>query len=282
MIDRPSGRTIDEVRRFWSTNPLFVGEGSRVPGTREWFEEHERIYLHDCLTGEPSAIFSRDLSRDARILDVGCGPGFWVRFFLRRGFTSVSACDLTQAAVDLTNRSLELFRLKADVRVGNAEELPYGAGTFEHINCQGVIHHTPSPRRAVEEFSRVLTPDGTVCLSVYYRNWLLRRPWALRMLAGPFGRFVGLRGRGRESLLSSGDPDEIVRGYDGHDNPIGRAYTEDELRRLLDGLFAIEQVERWYIPARALPIRLPLTLHRWLSRRFGLMIILRARKLPVR
>ena len=31
-----------------------------------------------------------------------------------------AACDLTQAAVDLTNRSLELFGLAATVEVGDA------------------------------------------------------------------------------------------------------------------------------------------------------------------
>ena len=77
VIDRSSGKTIDDVRRFWSANPLFVGEGSHAPGTREWFEEHERIYLNDCLAGEPPAVFSDGLSYDARILDVGCGPGFF-------------------------------------------------------------------------------------------------------------------------------------------------------------------------------------------------------------
>jgi SAM-dependent methyltransferase len=276
------GKTIDDVRRFWNENPLFVGEGSSAPGTREWFEEHERIYLDDCLAGEPAAIFSDGLPPDARILDVGCGPGFWVRFFARRGFTSVAACDLTQAAVDLTNRSLDLFRLRATVGLGNAEELPYGNAAFEHVNSQGVIHHTPEPRRAIEEFARVLTPGGTVCLSVYYRNWLLRSPWALRMLSGRFGRLVGLQGRGRESMLSSGDADEIVREYDGRENPIGRAYTEAELRQLFDGLFAVEDVQRWYIPTRALPMRLPVFMHRWLARHFGLMIAIRARKLPAR
>src|SRR5205085_8113962 len=133
--------------------------------------------------GQASSIFTDGLRPDARLLDVGCGPGLWVRFFARRGFTNISACDLTQAAVDLTKRSLELFGLKARVEVGNAEALPYGDGTFEHVNCQGVIHHTPDPRKAVEEFARVLVPGGTVCLSVYYRTLILQRPWLLRIVA---------------------------------------------------------------------------------------------------
>ena len=278
MTDTPStSKTIDDVRRFWTDCPLFTGESSRVPGTREWFEEHEAVYLHDCFVGRPPEIFTDDLSLSARLLDVGCGPGFWVRFFARRGFTRVYGCDLTEVAVELTNRSLGLFGLTATVQIGNAERLPYADGSFDHINCQGVIHHTPAPEDAIREFARVLAPAGTVCLSVYHRNALLRRPWAVRLFARLFGGIVGLQGRARESLLASGDAEEIVRMYDGRDNPIGRAYTSDELRRMLEPLFVVERVEHFYFPARALPVSLPRRLHRWLSRRFGLLVIMRAR-----
>jgi len=284
VTDRPSakttGATIDDVRRFWSASPLFVGEASETPGTREWFIEHERVYREDGLAGEAPAIFTDDVSPSARVLDAGCGPGFWVRFFASRGFARVTGCDLTQAAVDLTRRSLELFGLSADVDVGNVENLPYPDAAFDHVNCQGVIHHTPTARKAVEEIARVLAPGGTVCLSVYYRNWLLRRRWLLRIVVGLAGRFVRLRGRGRDAMLASGDADEIVRTYDGSLNPIGRAYTERALRHLVSGVFAVQRVERFYFPSRALPIRVPAPLHRWLARRCGLMIILRGRKFP--
>ena len=278
MTDHATGKTIDDVRRFWSTSPLFVGEGSGPPGSREWFEQHESVYMRDCLAGEPSAIFTAGLARDARILDVGCGPGFWVRFFARRGFTRVTGCDLTEAAVDLTRVSLELFGLAATVEVGDAEALPYADQTFDHVNCQGVVHHTPAPRRAVEEFARVLRPGGTICLSVYRRAWLLRHPRALRIVARLAAAVIGLEGRGRDAMLASGDAEEIVRMYDGRENPIGRAYTEGELQTLVGGAFDVECVERMYFPGRALPVRPPAALHPWLGKRFGMMVVVRARK----
>lgn len=270
-------KTIEHVRRFWTENPLFTGEGAAQPGSRAWFEEHEAVYLRDCFAGRPPSVFTDGVAPEARVLDVGCGPGFWVRYFARRRF-SISACDLTQSAVDLTKKSLTLFDLKADVEVGNAESLPYADAAFDHVNCQGVIHHTPAPQNAVKEFARVLKPGGTACVSVYHRNMLLRQPWLLRLVSRIFGPFVGLEGRGRESLLSSGDAGEIVRMYDGRENPIGHAYTEAEFRRLLGESFAIEHVEWFYFPARALPLRIPQSMHRWLSRHFGLMIIAVGRK----
>ncbi len=272
--------TIEQVRDFWDQNPLFQGEGSHAPGTRDWFLEHERIWLRDVMAGrEPGPIFTAGLKPSDRILDVGCGPGLWVRYFLRQGFQEVSACDLTPRAVELTRRSLELFGLKARVQVGNAQELPYPDQSFDHLNCQGVIHHTPDPGRCLAEFQRVLKPGGTLCLSVYYRNFLLRHPSLLRLAAAAAGQVVRLPGRGREALLASGEPDEIVRMYDGRDNPLGRAFTRSEMARLMAGRFHILETGRMFFPARALPFPIPPGLHHLLHRRLGLMIIFRARRL---
>jgi SAM-dependent methyltransferase len=271
-------KSIAEVAEFWNRHPLFSGEARYSIGTPEWFREHETVYINDCFAGsEPDAIFSSGVAAAASVLDVGCGPGFWVRYFARRGF-DVHGCDISDRAVELTKRSLEIFALKAQVRLGNAEALPYADASFDHVNCQGVIHHTPRPEEAIREFHRVLRPRGTACFSVYHRNFLLRSPRALRLFAKLFGGLVKLRGRGRERLLASGEADEIVRMYDGADNPIGRAYTEEDLRRMTDGLFEVRDVGLFFFPARALPCRIPRVLHRWLHRRFGLMIIVRAER----
>lgn len=275
-------KTLDDVRRFWNEQPLFVGESEFLPGSKEWFQEHEDVYINDCFARHsPDPIFTNGVSTDARILDVGCGPGFWVRYFLRMGYNNVSACDLTSRAVDLARKSLALFGLKEDIeiKIGNAEALPYDDRSFDHINCQGVIHHTPDTGQTIKEFYRVLREGGTTCFSVYHKNILLRNPRALRLFTLFFSKFIKLKGRGRESLLDSGVADEIVRMYDGKENPIGKSFTLEELRYMLRGLFEIKEVGFFYFPARALPFRIPRTIHRWLHRNFGLMIIIRATRM---
>jgi SAM-dependent methyltransferase len=269
--------TIDEVRRFWTENPLFAGEGRHVVGSREWFLEHERVYMSDVFAGAVPPIFSRDVGADTRLLDAGCGPGIWVRHFLRRGVRHVWACDLTTTAVELTKRSLQLFGLDASVEIANIEELPFDSGAFDHVNCQGVVHHTPNPQRAIDEFRRVLRAGGTLCFSVYHRNMLLRNRFLLRVLRPLLAPLVSLKGRGRGTLLSAADPDEIVRLYDGAENPLGRSYSIDQLRALLRGRFDIEEVGFFYFPARVLPVRLPRRLHAWLGTHVGLMVVLRCR-----
>ena len=213
------------------------------------------------------------------ILDVGCGPGFWVRNYARRGFTNIHACDLTERAVDITKTSLEQFGLKAIVRIGNAEDLPYEDESFDYLNCQGVIHHTPNTRKCINEFFRVLKDNGHLVFSVYYRNVFLRNQLLLKVLSLILSKSLGLKGRGREILLSSGNQDEIVRIYDGMDNPIGKSFTKREVLGMAqDGGFRVLESARLYFPKRALPFPLPQLLHRFLHSHFGLMIALACQK----
>jgi hypothetical protein len=54
-------------------------------------------------------------------------------------------------------------------------------------------------------------------------------------------RGAGLKGRGRERIFLERDPDEIVRLYDGADNPIGKSFTKHQFRMLLEPWFEIEE-----------------------------------------
>lgn len=274
--------SIEQVRNFWEKNPLFTGEGRSRVGSLEWFEEWEKIYIDDCLAGKsPEKIYTEGLSPDKKIIDVGCGPGFWVRYFLKLGFNNLSACDLTEQAISLTKKSLSLYGLdkySVDIKIGNAEDLPYENESVDHVNCQGVIHHTPNTEKCIEEFYRVLKPGGSLCFSVYYNFFLLRKPFLLKIVCLLLARFIGLSGRGRKSILSSGNPQEIVRTYDGNDNPIGKAFTLKEIENMLSGLFRIVKIRRTFFPARALPFKIPKRMHFWLHNKHGLLIVLRAVK----
>jgi len=271
-------KTINDVKQFWDAYPLFSGEHQGVAGTLEFFEHHEKVIINDIMGGCPDDNFSKYLKRDGSILDIGCGPGFWVRQFCRQGL-DVYACDLSTTAVELTEKSLELYNLKADVREGNAEELPYGDESFDYINCQGVIHHTPNTEKCISEFYRVLKPGGLVCFSVYYRNFILRHKLMIKIISKLFGNFIILRGRGRQDLLRQIDAHEIVRLYDGNDNPIGKSYTFDEIKSLIKSNNLI-LMKKWhsYFPVRALSFNVPKPLHRFLNYYFGFMIVFLARK----
>jgi 2-polyprenyl-3-methyl-5-hydroxy-6-metoxy-1,4-benzoquinol methylase len=272
--------TKDEVRAFWQQNPLMVGELELDPFSRAFFEAHERIYREEMFpgTGFPDSFFP--IPAGSRVLDVGCGPGIWTRELARRGYR-VSAIDLTAAAVEMTRRSLDLFGLKAEVQQADAENLPFPDGSFDAVVSHGVIHHTPDTERCVAEIARVLHPGGIAVVSVYYRNVVLRSPTLTKLAGVVLGGIVSLPGRGRSNFLRSGDPDEIVRLYDGSGNPLGKAYTNPEFKRMFTnaGLEVLQQ-RRFYFPSRAFgPARAAVrAIQPALAKYAGLMTAVFARK----
>jgi 2-polyprenyl-3-methyl-5-hydroxy-6-metoxy-1,4-benzoquinol methylase len=272
--------TKDDVKAFWESEPLFTGEVPHDPYSREFLLAHEQVYRSDVFAGRgfPDEFFP--FTPGARVLDVGCGPGIWTRELARRGYRT-SAIDLTSAAVALAKNSLELLGMEADIQEGDAENLPFADGSFDGVVSHGVIHHTPDTARCVREMARILRPGGKAVVSVYYRNRVLRSKLLTRLAALVFSGWVALPGRDRHDLLASGDANEIIRHYDGARNPLGKAFTEAELREMFEqsGL-RIVALRRYYFPRRAFGAlgSLMAPMHAALAKRFGLMIALIAEK----
>lgn len=268
--------SLDEVRSFWEKNPLWTGESTEVPGSISFYEEHRKIYIDDCFGGAFDLRFlpvARPKGQGMRILDLGCGIGFWVGEFAMRGLHHLHAADLTEQALALTLKRLEAYGLTAELSQQNAEKLKFADGAFDHVNCQGVIHHTPDTAAAVAEIARVLKPGGSASISVYYRNPILKLWPYLRWLGWPLAKLGGgLKGRGREKIFLERDVDEIVRLYDGSANPLGKSYTRSQFLGMLEKHFVVKETYLHFFPARALPFRLPAVLHRWLDRQLGFMI----------
>jgi 2-polyprenyl-3-methyl-5-hydroxy-6-metoxy-1,4-benzoquinol methylase len=274
--------SIDSVRNFWEENPLWVGETEFEEGTLEFFLEHRDVYYKDCFAGSFDMRFlppPRQAGQLMKILDLGCGIGFWTTEFGMRGYSNLHAADLTKKALEITAIRLKLFNLKAELSEQNAEKTNFDDQTFDHVNCQGVIHHTPNTEATLKEIARILKPGGTASISVYYRNiflrsWKFLRPlgWLISLLGAK------LKGRGRENIFKQGNVDEIVRLYDGLENPIGKSYSRKSFTKMLSPCFDIEETYLHFFPARSLPFKIPQFIHEFLDKRLGFMIYATLRK----
>jgi len=75
-------------------------------------------------------------SRDARILDVGCGPGFLLRYFSQRGYTRLSGVDLSPEQISAARQYC------SDVTLGNAiDYLQRHPAGFDLILAIDIIEH---------------------------------------------------------------------------------------------------------------------------------------------
>lgn len=268
-------KSIEQVKDFWENNPLFSGESKFSPGTKEFFEDHKQVYYDDVFAGNfPEELVIPNLKEGDKALDLGCGVGFWVIEIKSRNVESeMYGADLTQNALDITKKRLDIYNLTADLSLQNAENLNFDNDFFNHVNCQGVIHHTPNTQKAMDEIARVLKSGGSAYMSVYYKNFFVRS-WKYIY---PIGKLLtklgaGFKGRGRESIFAEKDTDSITRLYDGSDNPIGKAYSKQEVREMVDKYFVIDKMFLNFFPARTLPFPVPKFLHSFLSKYFGFMI----------
>lgn len=273
---------LDQVKTFWNENPLWTGESNQDPGSIEFYEEHRSVYISDCFAGAFDIRFyppPRPNGQALQVLDLGCGIGFWTAELGMRGISGLHSADLTENALRLTQQRLDCYGLEASLTLQNAESMTFPDAYFDHVNCQGVIHHTPDTEATIAEIARVMRPGGTASISVYYRNFFLRLwpyiRWVGILLAGLGG---GLKGRGRENIFLESNPDEIVRLYDGLENPIGKSYTRRQFFEMLSEHFHVDETFLHFFPARSLPFRLPKRLHKWLDQRLGFMIYASVRK----
>ena len=86
----------------------------------------------------------------------------------------VTGVDLSETAIDLARKNFHLHGVTAhDLRVANAEALPYPDDSFDVVYGHGVIQYTADPTRLIRECHRVLRPGGEAIFMVYNRrSWL--------------------------------------------------------------------------------------------------------------
>jgi 2-polyprenyl-3-methyl-5-hydroxy-6-metoxy-1,4-benzoquinol methylase len=162
--------SIREVRQFWEDNPLWTGESKFPIGSKKFFLEHRKVIIADCFAGELDERIFPDEAHMDKVLDLGCGPGFWTVELSLKGAKRIVAADLTENALRLAKKRCEHFGIDAEFILQNAEAMDFRDASFSHVNCQGVIQHTPNTDRCIFEIARVLEPGGTANISVYHKN----------------------------------------------------------------------------------------------------------------
>ncbi len=211
--DETKGR----VQDFWEGEPCGSVHADAPEGTREYFDQVEQ--RRNELEPFIPRFAEFESSRGKRLLEIGVGLGTDFIRFARAG-AQVTGVDLTEHAVELVRRRLALEGLEGEVRVADAEALPFDDASFDRVYSWGVLHHTPGPEQAVREALRVLRPGGDLCVMLYSRHsWVAYKLWAR------FALLEGRLGRSLADVISAHMESEGTRGF-----------TNDELREMFPGL----------------------------------------------
>ena len=145
------------MRDFWEEEPCGSEHAGAPEGSPEFFAEVEQTRAE--LDPYIARFADFEGAKGKRFLEIGVGLGTDFIRFVRAG-ASATGVDLTEHAVQLVRRRLELEGLQGEVVVADAETLPFEDGSFDRVYSWGVLHHTPDTGRAVREAIRVTKPGG--------------------------------------------------------------------------------------------------------------------------
>jgi 2-polyprenyl-3-methyl-5-hydroxy-6-metoxy-1,4-benzoquinol methylase len=162
--------TVDVVKDYWNRRPCNIRHSSEPIGTKRYFDQVEaRKYMVEPHIPE-FAEFEK--WKDKRVLEVGCGIGTDSINFARAG-AHLTAVELSEASLEVCKQRFEVFSLKADFHIANAEELrkalPKNVEKFDLVYSFGVIHHTPNPMRVFDEIAHLIKPGGELRVMLYSR-----------------------------------------------------------------------------------------------------------------
>jgi 2-polyprenyl-3-methyl-5-hydroxy-6-metoxy-1,4-benzoquinol methylase len=112
-----------------------------------------------------------------RLLEIGCGAGFFLKSAERKGW-SVVGIELSEEASRFARD-----RLALDIRWERAETLNVQAATFDAVVMFDTVEHLFDPRAVVRSVARALVPGGQLLISTpnfrAFSRQLLGSSWAV-------------------------------------------------------------------------------------------------------
>ncbi len=133
------------------------------------------------------------LKNGERILDVGCGDGFYLYLLSNLNQNLILfGVDKDKKALNSAKRNLDTEKIKL-INVDLMEKLPFSDNFFDRIIMSEVMEHLPDDLKCMRDIKRVLKKDGKIYISVPHINypffwdpvnWILQRIFKTHIKSG--------------------------------------------------------------------------------------------------
>jgi len=142
-----------------------------------------RIRLHVEFSTNPYGWFrwvfdQYELPSQARILELGCGPGdLWLDNIDRipEGW-EISLSDFSQGMLDQAWEKLVYQSHPFNFETFDAQSIPYEADHFDIVIANHFLYHVPDRPKAISEIRRVLKPGGRLYMTTIGINHMKELP----------------------------------------------------------------------------------------------------------
>jgi ubiquinone/menaquinone biosynthesis C-methylase UbiE len=103
-------------------------------------------------------------NQKGKLLDVGCGTGN-ILCKLINGKRELFGIDLSENMVSECSKRMAH---NAEIKVADAEHIPYEDNFFDVLICNASFHHYPHPEEVLKEMKRILKKGGQLLIGEGY------------------------------------------------------------------------------------------------------------------
>jgi SAM-dependent methyltransferase len=158
-VSPPPSKTA--VADFWNGEPC----GTRYLGEKSEFEAHSRARYQ--LEPHIFNFAGFESARGLPVLEIGVGIGADYVQWLKAGAIATGV-DLSPVSLERAQRRCKLAGVVPDLRLADAESLPFTSNTFDVVYSYGVMHHSSDTAKCLNEGWRVLKPGGEARIMLYH------------------------------------------------------------------------------------------------------------------
>lgn len=140
--------------------------GGILIGDAGAYDTHSR-FLFGSLFRRIASDIAAAASVDARVLEVGCGPGHLSTRLARDHGVGVTGLDLDPAMVARARANAERSAVvgpRPSFVEGDVASLPFDDSSFDLVVSTFSMHHWSDPRAGLSEIARVLRPGGRLLM----------------------------------------------------------------------------------------------------------------------
>jgi ubiquinone/menaquinone biosynthesis C-methylase UbiE len=114
-----------------------------------------------------------------KILDVGCGTGYYLKYILDKG-AEAYGLDLSEEYIKQAKAYISPNR--ATLKVASASNIPFKSGYFDQVLATEVIEHVPNYEKSLKEVYRVLRSNGSAVITTINKYSYMNIAYALKRI----------------------------------------------------------------------------------------------------
>jgi len=154
---------LDEIVDYWTDRAA----GYAKLREDELTGEKKEAWVKEILSFLPEHLKNRP-RQEIRILDAGCGPGFFSMILAEAGF-SVTGVDVTLEMLKKARAATKNAGFQVTYLQGDVQDLPFSDESFDIVVSRNLTWILKTPAKAYKEWYRVLAPGGM--LVNFDANW---------------------------------------------------------------------------------------------------------------